>query len=140
LADHPRIVAVKDAKGDLGAGAEVIARTELAYYCGDDALNLPWLAVGAVGFVSVIGQILADRLRTMITAFDAGDVGAAREIHARTLGLTRVFGKVGGVAFSKAALRLTGLDVGAPRLPQVPAEPDQVAAIAAALVEAGVLA
>jgi 4-hydroxy-tetrahydrodipicolinate synthase len=47
---------------------------------------------------------------------------------------------VGGVTFSKAALRLTGLDVGAPRLPQVPADPDQIAAIAAALVEAGVLA
>ena len=140
LADHPRIVAVKDAKGDLGAGAEVIARTELAYYCGDDALNLPWLAVGAVGFVSVIGHVVADRLRTMITAFDAGDVGGAREIHACTLGLIRVFSTVGGVAFSKAALQLTGLDVGAPRLPQVPAEPHQVAAIAAALVEAGVLA
>ena len=140
LADHPRIVAVKDAKGDLGAGAEVIVSTRLAYYSGDDVLNLPWLAVGAVGFVSVIGHVVADRLRSMITAFDAGDVGAARDIHAGTLGLTRVFGSIGGVAFSKAALRLIGLDVGAPRLPQVPADPDQVAAIAAALVEAGVLA
>ncbi|HJT03018.1 MAG TPA: 4-hydroxy-tetrahydrodipicolinate synthase [Pseudonocardiaceae bacterium] len=140
LADHPRIVAVKDAKGDLGAGAEVIASTGLAYYCGDDVLNLPWLAVGAVGFVSVIGHVVADRLRAMATAFEAGDVVAARGIHACTLGLIRVFGAVGGVAFSKAALRLTGLDVGAPRLPQVPADPDQVAAIAAALVAAGVLA
>jgi 4-hydroxy-tetrahydrodipicolinate synthase len=140
LAAHPRIVAVKDAKGDLGAGAEIIATTELAYYCGDDVLNLPWLAVGAAGFVSVIGHVVADRLRTMITAFDAGEVGVAREFHVSTLSLIRTFSMTGGVAFGKAALRLIGLDAGEPRLPQIAADPEQVAAIAAALVEAGVLA
>ena len=140
LAAHPRIVAVKDAKGDLGAGAEIIAATELAYYCGDDVLNLPWLAVGAAGFVSVIGHVVADRLRTMITAFDAGEVGVAREIHVSTLSLIRTFSMTGGVAFGKAALRLIGLNAGEPRLPQVAADPEQVAAIAAALAEAGVLA
>jgi 4-hydroxy-tetrahydrodipicolinate synthase len=140
LAEHPRIVAVKDARGDLGAGAEIIAATDLAYYCGDDVLNLPWLAVGAAGFVSVIGHVVADRLRTMITAFDAGEMAAAREIHVSTLSLIRTFCMAGGVAFSKAALRLIGLDAGEPRLPQVAADPEQVAAIAAALAEAGVLA
>lgn len=140
LAEHPRIVAVKDAKGDLGAGAKIIATTDLAYYCGDDVLNLPWLSVGAVGFVSVIGNVATDRLRTMITAFEAGQTSAAREVHASTLSLIQVFCMAGGVAFGKAALRLTGLDVGDPRLPQVAADPDQVAAIASALAEAGVLA
>ena len=57
LAEHPRIVAVKDAKGDLNAGAELIATTGLAWYSGDDPLNLPWLSVGAVGFISVIGHL-----------------------------------------------------------------------------------
>jgi 4-hydroxy-tetrahydrodipicolinate synthase len=140
LAEHPRIVAVKDAKGDLGAGAEIIASTDLAYYCGDDALNLPWLSVGAVGLVSVIGNVVVDRLRAMITAFEAGEVNTAREVHVSTLSLTRAFCMAGGVAFGKAALRLTGLDVGEPRLPQVAAEPDHVTAIASALAEAGVLA
>lgn len=139
LADHPRIVAVKDAKGDLGAGAGIIASTDLAYYCGDDVLNLPWLAVGATGFVSVIGHVVADRLRSMITAFDTGDVVTAREIHASTLGVIRAFGAVGGVAFSKAALRLVGFDAGEPRLPQIAADPGQVAVIAGALAEAGIL-
>lgn len=140
LADHPRIVAVKDAKGDFGAGAGIIASTDLAYYCGDDVLNLPWLAVGATGFVSVIGHVVADRLQAMISAFDAGKVVTAREIHASTLGVIRVFGAVGGVAFSKAALRLVGFDAGEPRLPQIPADPGQVAVIAGALAEAGILA
>ena len=139
LAEHPRIVAVKDAKGDLGGGAEVIATTELAYYCGDDVLNLPWLSVGAVGVVSVIGNIVPDRLRALITAFEAGDVRTARDVHTSTLALIRALFMTGGVAFGKAALRLTGLGVGDPRLPQVAADPDQVTTIAAALVEAGVL-
>ncbi|MGH3899888.1 MAG: 4-hydroxy-tetrahydrodipicolinate synthase [Pseudonocardiaceae bacterium] len=140
LAEHPRIVAVKDAKGDFGAGAEVIATTDLAYYCGDDVLNLPWLSVGAVGFVSVIGNVVAERLRAVITAFEAGEVQTARELHATTLALIRTFCTVGGVAFGKAALRLTGFDVGDPRLPQVAADPDQVTAIATALIKVGALA
>jgi 4-hydroxy-tetrahydrodipicolinate synthase len=139
LAEHPRIVAVKDATGDLGQGAESIVNTGLAYYSGDDALNLPWLSVGAVGFVSVIGNVVPDRLRAMITAFDAGEVSTAQQIHASTLSLIRTFTMIGGVSFGKAALRLMGLDVGDPRLPQIAADPGQVTAIVSALGEVGVL-
>ncbi len=139
LAQHPRIVAVKDAKGDLVVGAEIIANTDLAYYCGDDGLNLPWLSVGAVGFASVIGNVVPDRLRAMITAFEAGDVARARKVHASTLSLIRSHIMAGGVTFGKAALRLTGLDVGDPRLPQIAADSDHITAIASALAEAGVL-
>src|SRR3712207_5514014 len=77
LAEHPRIVAVKEARGDLKVGAEVIATTGLAYYSGDDPANLPWLSVGAVGFVSVIGHVVADRLRELVDAYEAGDVRRA---------------------------------------------------------------
>ena len=62
LAEHERIVAVKDAKGDLFAGSEVMARTGLAYYSGDDALNLAWLAHGAAGMISVVGHVAAGQL------------------------------------------------------------------------------
>lgn len=140
LAEHPRIVAVKDSRGNLGIGAEIIANTDLAYYCGEDELNLPWLSVGARGFVSVIGNVMPDRLRAMITAFDAGEVDTARQVYAGTLSVIRAFQMAGGVAFSKAALRLTGFEVGQPRLPQLAAEPEQVTAIASALAQAGVLA
>ncbi|MFL6141934.1 MAG: 4-hydroxy-tetrahydrodipicolinate synthase [Labedaea sp.] len=137
LAEHPRIVAVKDAKGDLRAGVEVMARTGLAYYCGDDALNLPWLAVGGVGFVSVIGHVVADRLRRMLDAFAAGDVATAREINAGLLPVLRSFSELGGVIFSKAALNLHGMGVGEPRLPLPAATPEQVERLAADLAEAG---
>ncbi|GLZ40145.1 4-hydroxy-tetrahydrodipicolinate synthase [Actinokineospora sp. NBRC 105648] len=138
LAEHPRIQAVKDAKGDLLAGSEVIASTDLAYYSGDDALNLPWAAIGGVGFVSVIGHVVAGRLRSMLDTYEKGDVAAARGIHNGLLPVLRAFSRVGGVVFSKTALRLRGQDAGDPRLPLPPATPEQVRAIAADLAEAGV--
>ncbi|GLZ29835.1 4-hydroxy-tetrahydrodipicolinate synthase [Lentzea sp. NBRC 105346] len=133
LAEHPRIIAVKDAKGDLHAGSRVIAGTDLAYYSGDDPLNLPWLSVGAVGVVSVIGHFAADRLASLIEAFEDGDIRRAREIHESLLPLLRPFRRVPGVTYTKAALRLRGLDVGDPRLPLVPATAEDIEAIAAEL-------
>lgn len=138
LAEHPRIVAVKDARNDLRVGTEVLATTSLAYYSGDDPVNLPWLSVGGVGFVSVIGHVVADRLCAMVDAFEAGEVERARAINASMLPVIRAMGRVGGVVFAKTALRLRGLDVGEPRLPLPPATPEQVAAIAADLGAAGV--
>jgi 4-hydroxy-tetrahydrodipicolinate synthase len=138
LAEHPRIVAVKDAKGDLLAGSEVIANTQLAYYSGDDGLNLPWLSVGATGVVSVIGHVVAGRIRAMLDAYESGDTSTARTNHRGMLPVYRAFSRVGGVAFSKAALRLRGFDVGDPRLPMVGATDEQLHAIAADLAQAGV--
>ena len=133
LAEHPRIVAVKDAKGDLLAGSKVIAATDLAYYSGDDPLNLPWLSVGAVGFVSVISHIAADRLRDLLDAFEAGDVAGATAIHQSLLPLLRPFSRMPGVTYAKTALRLRGLDVGDPRLPLVPASTEDIKAVEAEL-------
>ncbi|WHT17901.1 4-hydroxy-tetrahydrodipicolinate synthase [Crossiella sp. CA-258035] len=138
LAEHPRIVAVKDAKGDLTAGTEVIAGTGLAYYSGDDVLNLPWLAVGGIGFASVIGHVVPDRLRQLLTAYESGDVAGARAVHVGLLPIYAAFAKLGGVIFSKAALRLQGIEVGNPRLPLPPATPEQVELIAAAMRAADV--
>ena len=138
LAEHPRINAVKDAKGDLLAGSVVIANTDLAYYSGDDAMNLPWLSVGGVGYVSVIGHVVAGRLRRMLDTYENGDVVTARTIHRGLLPVYRAQGRVGGVIFVKAALRLRGHDAGDPRLPLPPATPAQVELIAADLGDAGV--
>src|SRR5215211_2520244 len=81
LAEHPRILAVKDAKGDLGASSWVMARTDLAYYSGDDMLNLPLLSVGAVGFVSVVGHLVGARLRELLDAYENGDVARATVVN-----------------------------------------------------------
>ncbi|RTL64884.1 MAG: 4-hydroxy-tetrahydrodipicolinate synthase [Pseudonocardiaceae bacterium] len=138
LSEHPRIVAVKDARNDLRVGTEVLATTTLAYYSGDDPVNLPWLSVGAVGFVSVIGHVVADRLRAMLHAYEAGEHDRARALHFATLPVIRAMGRVGGVVFAKTALKLRGIDVGDPRLPLPPATDEQVAAIVVDLTAAGI--
>jgi 4-hydroxy-tetrahydrodipicolinate synthase len=138
LAEHPRIRGVKDARGDLHLGAEVIARSGLAYYCGDDPLNLPWLSVGAVGFVSVTGHVVADRLRDVLRAYEAGDVARARELHAGDVPVVRAQQEIGGVLFAKTALRLRGIDVGGTRLPLPPVTDEHVELVAAGLTAAGV--
>lgn len=139
LAEHPNIVAVKDAKGDLHGGGQIIAETGLAYYSGDDALNLPWLAMGAVGFISVWGHMAASQLRDMLTAFNSGDMATARKICVTLGPLNGAQTRLGGVTLSKAGLRLQGFEAGDPRLPQMPATAEQLEELAADMRAAAVL-
>lgn len=139
LASHPNIVGVKDAKADLPSGAQIIADTGLAYYSGDDALNLPWLAMGAIGFISVIGHLAAGQLRELLSAFQSGDIATARKINVAVSPLCKAMSRLGGVTMAKAGLRLQGIDVGDPRLPQMPATPEQIDALAADMRAVSVL-
>ena len=140
LAEHPRIVANKDAKADLFAAQRVMAATDLAYYSGDDALNLPLLSVGAVGFVSVTGHLIANRHVSMIEAYEAGEVGKAREINEGTVPVTvGVMTRTQGAIMVKAALDLLDFPVGGVRLPLVDATPEQRDVLRADLVAGGVL-
>ncbi len=117
LAEHPNIVGVKDAKDDVAATSEVLARTDLVYYCGTDMLNLPWLSLGAVGFVSVAGHVVGDRLHEMIDEFEAGQTGRARELHLSLLPVYSGLFRNQGLVMTKAALGLLGLPGGPVRLP-----------------------
>jgi 4-hydroxy-tetrahydrodipicolinate synthase len=139
LASHPNIVGVKDAKADLHGGGQIIAETGLAYYSGDDALNLPWLAMGGIGFISVISHLAAGQLRELLSAYGSGDVTTARKINVSVAPLCNAMGRLGGVTMSKAGLRLQGIDVGDPRLPQMAATPEQIDALAADMRSASVL-
>jgi 4-hydroxy-tetrahydrodipicolinate synthase len=117
LAAHPRIVGVKDAKDDPSATSHVLARTDLVYYCGTDLLNLPWLSLGAVGFVSVVGHVVGDRLHEMIDAFGSGDTARARQIHYELIPVYDGLFRNQGVVMAKAALELLGQPGGALRAP-----------------------
>jgi 4-hydroxy-tetrahydrodipicolinate synthase len=139
LSAHPNIVGVKDAKGDLHGGTQLMAETGLAYYSGDDALNLPWLAMGATGFISVISHLAAGQLRDLLSAFSSGDLTTARKINVGISPLTNAMSRLGGVTLSKAGLRLQGIEVGDPRLPQVAATAEQIDALAADMRAASVL-
>jgi 4-hydroxy-tetrahydrodipicolinate synthase len=138
LAEHPRIVAVKDAKGDFGAGSWVMARTSLAFYSGDDMVNLPWLALGAAGFVSVVGHIVGDRLHDMIDAFSAGQTTQALRIHRELLPVYTGLFRSQGVIMTKAALSLLGLPGGSVRPPLPDATPAEVERLIQDLTAGGV--
>jgi 4-hydroxy-tetrahydrodipicolinate synthase len=95
----------------------VLAKTDFVYYCGTDMLNLPWLSLGAVGFISVVGHVVGDRLHEMIDAFDAGDVRRARQLHYELVPVYDGMFRNQGAVMTKAALDLLGLPGGAVRGP-----------------------
>jgi 4-hydroxy-tetrahydrodipicolinate synthase len=139
LAEHPRIVAVKDAKGDLAATTQVLAQTDLAYYSGEDALNLPLQAIGAVGIVSVVGHLFTPQYAAMINAVDRGDLGEARRINAAVFpAVIGIMTRTQGVIMVKAALTLQGLPGGPVRPPLVDATDSEIARLRADLALAGV--
>jgi len=139
LSEHPRIVAVKDAKADLGAGSQVMLATDLVFYSGEDMLNLPWLSLGAAGFISVVGHVAGDRLHDMIDAYLAGRVSQARQIHLDLLPvIIGIMTRTQGAIATKAALGLLGLPGGPVRGPLIDMTLTQVEQLRTDLVAGGV--
>jgi len=138
LAQHPRIKANKDAKGDPESASRVMAATHLPWYSGDDALTLELMRRGAVGVVSVVGHIVGARLRQMIDAFNSGEQDEAQLMHESLMPVFQGIFRTQGVILTKAALALLGLPVGGLRLPLVSATDDQIAVLKDDLAAAGV--
>jgi len=138
LFEIPNIVALKDAKGNLAATSDVIARCGIPVYSGDDILNLPFLSIGAVGFVSVCGHTVGSELREMLDAWFAGDITRALEIHQKLIPVFKGTFKTQGAILTKAAMNLMGLPGGTTRLPLVDATPAQIATLREDLIAGGV--
>ena len=138
IAEHPRIVANKDAKGDLEAAQWVIRRTGLPWYSGDDAMNLPLLSVGAVGAISVAGHFVGDRIEAVREAFLAGRVADAIRLNSDLLPVYSGIFRTAGVILTKAGLNEQGLPAGPVRLPLVNATPEQIAVLRRDLAGSGV--
>ena len=138
LFEIPNIVALKDAKGNLAATSDVIARCGIPVYSGDDILNLPFLSIGAVGFVSVCGHTVGSELREMLDAWFTGDIARALEIHQKLIPVFKGTFKTQGAILTKAAMNLMGLPGGSTRLPLVDATPAQIATLREDLIAGGV--
>lgn len=138
LAEHPRIIANKDAKGDLEASQWAMARSDLAWYSGEDSLNLALLALGAGGMVSVVGHVVGDRLADMAQLFWSGDVEGARVINESLLPVYTGIFRTQGVILTKAALQLQGLPSGPVRPPLVNATLGEIEQLRQDLVAGGV--
>jgi 4-hydroxy-tetrahydrodipicolinate synthase len=137
LGAHPQIVAVKDAKGQPVASAQVMKATGLAYYAGDDGMTLPLMAVGGVGVVGTSTHFTGQGTKKMINAFLAGDVAGAASQNAALLGVfTGVFATQ-GCMLVKAGLAARGFAPGPVRKPLLDATAEQTATFVAALEAVG---
>lgn len=124
LAGHPRIAAVKDAKGDICSSSMVIANSTLTYYAGDDAYLLPLLAVGGAGVVGTSTHFSGLQVRVLLDAFVAGDFEQARQLNAQLLPVFRGVFATQGTMMVKAALNRCGFDVGMCRPPMGKVAPE----------------
>ena len=138
LFEHPRIVALKDAKGNVAATSWVIKRCGIPVYSGDDILNLPLLSVGAVGVISVCGHTVGRELRELLDAWFAGNVSKALEIHQKLLPVYTGTFRTQGAILTKAALNAMGLPGGFTRLPLVDATELQIAQLKQDFQQAGI--
>lgn len=141
LAQHPRILGVKDATGDVETGVERMHRTGLEYYSGDDGLNFAWMTGGASGFISVVTHVASAQYRRMIELLDSDQVWEARELSYSLRPLVHaIMGGGQGAVMAKYALWLQGvIDSPAVRLPMVGISDDEVSALRRALCTAGLL-
>ncbi len=124
-ADVPNLVGVKDATGDVAGAAEVVAGTPASFevYAGDDSTTLPFLAVGAVGIVSVASHWAGGTFAELTGAFADGDLDRARRANERLFESYRfeASDRYPNPVPAKAACRALGLPGGDCRLPHPPA-------------------
>jgi 4-hydroxy-tetrahydrodipicolinate synthase len=141
LAEHPNIVAVKDAKADFAAATRVMAQTDLLFYSGDDGLTLQWMALGAVGLVGVTTHVATRRFRELIDAVNANDLGTARKINFELEPVVRAtMTRVQGAVAAKQILKWQGvLPNSVVRLPLVEPDEAEIAIIREDLAEAGMV-
>jgi 4-hydroxy-tetrahydrodipicolinate synthase len=141
VATHDRIVAVKDAVGDLYRGVRIMADTGLAFYSGDDVLNLGWLTHGACGLVSVVAHVAGRDYATMVEAVDKGDLDTALSTYQKLVPVVDVImTRAQGAMTAKAGLELLGVMSNRHvRLPLVPASDDLVDEIRTVLTATGLL-
>lgn len=131
LAEHPRIVAVKDAVGELTftTNTRLAVGEDFAIYSGDDINTLPMMSVGAIGVVSVAAHLAGKQIKAMVEAARQGDLETARALHLALAPLAGALFLEPNPMPVKAAMNALWEPVGNPRLPLVPASDETVQAI-----------
>ena len=122
LMNFSNILSIKAASGRIEEVTELrsVCGPKLSVYSGDDSLLLPMLSVGAVGVVSVASHLVGLQLKEMIELFHKGEVSSALVIHERLQPLFKSLFMTTNPIPIKAALELSGWNVGNPRSPLSP--------------------
>lgn len=146
LAAHPNIVANKDAVGDaeetakLRAELDAAGHTDFELYSGDDPMLMDHLEAGVVGIVSVSSHLIGPQIKQIVSAWSDGKVDEAKRLFSENVEFMRlIMGLTASPIPVKYATGLLGLDVGEPRLPNVPPTDDEARTIRAAMEKLGLL-
>ncbi len=141
-AEFPNIVAVKEAAGNVAQTAELfrVLPENVTIYSGDDGLVLPFMAVGARGVISVLGNIGGQMLQDVMQLYSEGKVAEAAELNKKLVPLANsLFIESNPIPVKYAVTKVTGIDAGAPRLPLTPLSEAAKEKLDAVLVEYGLV-
>lgn len=142
LSRHPNIIAIKEATGSMDSASDILQRCgdAVTLLSGDDSMTLPFMSVGARGVVSVLSNIMPEKVSALCDAANAGRWTEARSLHFQLFALCRgLLGLETNPIPIKTAMRLLGRDSGVLRDPMCAASPDTVAALGPLLTTAGLL-
>jgi 4-hydroxy-tetrahydrodipicolinate synthase len=140
LAQHPQIVAVKEATGRIERAREILARCgdDFLLFSGDDATAREWMLAGAHGVISVTANVVPRAMHDLCAAALDGDIARAAAIDAGIAALHRdLFLEANPIPVKWALARMGRMSAGL-RLPLTPLASEYHAAVAAALAAAGV--
>lgn len=136
----PNVVAVKESTGSMDQASQTLSLSDLTVLSGDDSLTLPLLALGGSGVVSVVGNIVPQDVRSMIAAWNSGEIARAQEIHHKLFPLCRdLLGIATNPIPIKEAMRELGRDTGEVRLPMTPLSESERETLRATLRTYGLL-
>lgn len=139
LSLHPRIVATKEASGDLSLIAQIkyMCGDELDIYSGNDDQTVPIMSLGGIGVISVLSNLCPDIMHELCAAYLSGDTAKATQMQIKYTGLMNaLFCDVNPIPV-KEAMNMMGMDVGPCRLPLYPMSDSSKALLEAKLRECG---
>ncbi|MCL2631991.1 MAG: 4-hydroxy-tetrahydrodipicolinate synthase [Coriobacteriia bacterium] len=139
--DVPNIMAVKEASGKLDQISDIASQAPEGFvvYAGDDEITLPLMALGGYGVIATIGNLTPERMREIVYLMADGETAKALEAHLALQPLMKELFVTTNPIMLKAALKLTGCDIGGVRLPLVDATEAQIAGIEQVMKAVGVL-
>ncbi|MCX6884060.1 MAG: 4-hydroxy-tetrahydrodipicolinate synthase [Verrucomicrobia bacterium] len=140
-ADCKNVVAIKEAGGNADRVSQLreALGPKFVILSGDDALTLPFMALGAQGVVSVASNIIPRQVSRMVKAFAAGDIKTAQQLHRKYYGVFKDLFIETNPAPVKAAMAMMGLVENEFRLPMVPITSKSEQVLRNTLVKCGVL-
>lgn len=140
LAEIPNITMVKEATGSMDQASAVLAETNLSLLSGDDSMTLPYLSVGGIGVISVVGNIVPKDVIAMVSAYRSGDLQEAQKLHFKLFPLSRDLLSLSTNPIPiKCAMKLLGRDTGEMRLPMTPLSESEEVSLRSTLAGYGLL-